>query len=175
MALETIWNVARIGSTSRWPAFVTHVEFNHFPRGYAPQYQGNVLQVSQGELLEKTRFFLIVGRAVDRVVECPIFTYGGKLLSGCNRATHREYCSIRPSNMPADGFKNENPDSRVLDVFWTNRGHWLKASVVRLSDVRCRDEGSGVEVVAMISLDALKYASRMVLKLMDEAIRPARD
>jgi len=45
-----------------------------------------------------------------------------------------------------------------------------ESMVVRLSDVRSRDIGTGVDIVGAISPEALEYAARTMLELMSEAI-----
>jgi hypothetical protein len=151
---------------------VRHVDFHYFSHGKAPKRQGKVVQTVKGQIIEKKRYFLIVGRAGDRVVECPIFTYGGHGLHNRVKASHREYCSIRPLNTPAENSKNHNPERRVLDVVSMEQNEQLlaKSSVVRLSNVISRDHGVDVDVVGTISLEALNYAAQMVVDLMWETV-----
>lgn len=75
---------------------VRHVDLHYFPTNKAPHDQGTVVNLPKGgQILEKSRLFLIVGHTVCRVTECPILTYGEKGLEERNKLTWPEYCSIR--------------------------------------------------------------------------------
>ena len=172
----------RLESRSPWRSqqtegkIVRHADFHHFSRGNAPEGQGDIVDLSDGgQIHEKNRFFLIIGRMGGLVLECPIFTYGGKGLRCRGKSTHREYCSIRPLHTSADDFENQNPERRVLDIVSMKGDRRLKESmVVRLSDVRSHDVGTGVDIIGAISQEALKYAARMMLDLISEALMIAR-
>lgn len=159
---------------------VRHVDLHYFPAGDAPRNQGNVVNLSNGgQVLEKHRLFLIVGQAGDRVLECPIYTFGGRGLRFRDRATWPEYCSIRPLQVLQGDFENQSQHNKVLDVDWVRGTYELKVSmVVRLSDVRSRDASrdvEGVEIIATISKTAREYAAKKVMDLMSEAVMTARD
>ena len=157
-------------------AIVRQMELHHFPRGKAPLGQGPVFNLTgAGEILEKSRFFLVVGRTVDRIIECPIFTYGVTGLCDRERDTWPEYCSIRSLGVPVEGFINQSPNNEVLDVgLVKGRFQMKRTAVVRLSELRYRDDNTGVTVVAAISTEALRYATRKVIDLMSEAVMTAR-
>lgn len=69
---------------------VLHADLHYFPEGQtAPHDQGHVVDLLKGgQVLEKTRLFLVVGRLIGgSVMECPILTYGGDGLSTHDDAT----------------------------------------------------------------------------------------
>lgn len=158
---------------------VRHVDLHHFHTGHAPRNQGDVVNLpGGGQILKKNRLFLIVGRVSDRLIECPIFTYSGMGLANRKKSTWPEYCSIRPSHVPIEDFKDQSPSNKVLDVacvYWNEEVS--ESSVVRLSDVRFHDTGFDLppaQVVGSISSEALKYAAKKVVDLMREATTVAR-
>ena len=179
LANQRSWEVVRhtIRPTKRTVgAIVRHVDLHYFPRGGAPQDQGNVVNLpGGGQVLEKKRYFLVVGRMPGTLVECPIFTYGGEGLRGRNRDTWREYCSIRSLNVPVEGFMNQSPNNQVLDVEWEKGSFQVKQSaVVRLSELRFRDEDDDVDLVAAVSFGALQYAREKIADLISAAVMTAR-
>lgn len=158
-------------------AIVRHVDLHHFPKGNAPKAQGgDVVNLRRdGQVLAKRRYFLVVGRAGNTIIECPIFTYGGKGLSGRRRNTWHEYCSIRSLDFPVEGFINQSPDNKVLDAAWEEDGFQVeRLAVVRLSELRFRHDNTGITLSAGISSEALQYAARRVIDLMSEAVMTAR-
>lgn len=154
---------------------VWHVDLHHFPKADALKHQGKVLSLaSRGQILEKSRLFLIIGR-VDyekgyRLQECPIYTYGGKGLRGRWWDTWSEYCSIRYGR--TGKFVNQSPGNAVLGLEWMEWHRELsEKSVVRLSDARTRDvyytdTGKGVQIIGSLSHRAREYASEKLLELM---------
>jgi hypothetical protein len=169
------WGVVRPGfrHTRRTAgSIVRHVDFHHFPRSNANPEQGVVVNLpGGGQILQKSRYFLIVGRRGDPLVECPIFTYDEKGLRKRVRDTWPEYCSIRSLSLPVEGFMNQSPNNEVLDVMWEKSGfHVKQLAVVRLSELRYRDEDAGVDLVAGISFGALQYARQKVIGFTSEAV-----
>lgn len=158
---------------------VRHVDLHYFPTKKAPRNQGEVVNLPKGgQVLEKNRLFLIVGHAVCRVTECPIFTYDEVGLEKRNKLTWHEYCSIRSSQVPVKDFNNQSPSNKVLDVAWVHQNEEVKeSSMVRLSDVRSHDTNFDLppaQVVRAISSEALKYAAKKVVDLMREVTTSAR-
>jgi len=157
-------------------AIVRHVDLHHFPKSDAKSDQHDVVDLPRGgQILQKSRFFLIVGRTRNRLVECPIFTYGEKGLRGRKQDTWPEYCSIRSLSVPVEDFMNQSPNNEVLDAEWEKGGFQMKQSaVVRLSELRYRDDDMGVVLVATISSGALQYARQKVADLTSEAVMITR-
>lgn len=156
-------------------AIVRHVELHHFPRGGAPHDQGKVVKLpGGGKVLKKSRYFLIVGRTRDKLIECPIFTYGEKGLRDRERDTWPEYCSIRSLSVPVGNFVNQSPSNNVLHAVWEKPGFQVKQSaVVRLSELRYRDDDTGVDLVAAVSFGSLQYAQKKLAGLISAAVMTA--
>ena len=70
---------------------------------------------------------------------------------------------------------NQSPNNEVLDAEWEKGGFQMKQSaVVRLSELRYRDDDMGVVLVAAISSGALQYARQKVADLTSEAVMITR-
>jgi hypothetical protein len=138
---------------------------NKTPRG--PK---SSLRSSNGDvLLEKQRWFLIVGHTDQYSLECPMYTYNEKGLGGRSKETWREYCSLKPPF--AHNFRNQSPENEVLDIVWVKQDTKPKdTSVVHLSDVRFRERDAAVKVLGFMSRPAHTKAAKVLRKLLDEAL-----
>jgi hypothetical protein len=157
-------------------AIVRHKDLHHFEKGSAPRNRGKIMVASNGvEYLEKPRMFLVVDRAGERIMECPIYTYGGKGLRDRAKMDWPEYCSIRPLYVRANDFVNQSPEKEVLEAVRVDWDKELKDTmVVRLCDVRSREYDPSVEIIGRVSRKAHRYAAKRLLELVGKAVTPER-